>query len=110
MAAQWKLGILTGRGDVPGLNSCIRAFTYRALDDGHEAIGIRRGWRGVASLNPDDPAGPAPAITPQATSSAYPRPEWRLPRGRWAACSWAFGSTLWCRSSPGHEEAWLPWW
>jgi 6-phosphofructokinase 1 len=55
MAAQWKIGILTGGGDVPGLNSCIRAFTYRALEDGHEVIGIRRGWRGVASLNPDDP-------------------------------------------------------
>ncbi len=57
MSAQWKIGILTGGGDVPGLNSCIRAFTLRALDDGHEVIGIRRGWRGVSSLNPDDPEG-----------------------------------------------------
>ncbi|MDM7916564.1 MAG: 6-phosphofructokinase, partial [Candidatus Eisenbacteria bacterium] len=55
MASKWKIGILTGGGDVPGLNSCIRAFTYRALDDGHEVIGIRRGWRGVANLNPDNP-------------------------------------------------------
>jgi 6-phosphofructokinase 1 len=55
MSSKWKIGILTGGGDVPGLNSCIRAFTYRALDDGHEVIGVRRGWRGVSNLNPDAP-------------------------------------------------------
>ena len=55
MASKWKIGVLTGGGDVPGLNSCIRAFTYRAIDDGHDVIGIRRGWRGVSNLNPDDP-------------------------------------------------------
>lgn len=55
MTSKWKIGVLTGGGDVPGLNSCIRAFTYRAIDDGHEVLGIRCGWRGVASLNPDDP-------------------------------------------------------
>src|SRR5512136_2731827 len=55
MPGKWKIGVLTGGGDVPGLNSCIRAFTYRAIDDGHEVVGIRRGWRGVASLHPDDP-------------------------------------------------------
>jgi ATP-dependent phosphofructokinase / diphosphate-dependent phosphofructokinase len=56
MSSKWKIGILTGGGDVPGLNSCIRAFTYRAIDDGHEVVGVRRGWRGVSNLNPDDPA------------------------------------------------------
>ena len=55
MSGKYKIGVLTGGGDVPGLNSCIRAFTYRAIDDGHEVVGIRRGWRGVASLNPDAP-------------------------------------------------------
>jgi len=55
MSGKFKIGVLTGGGDVPGLNSCIRAFTYRAIDDGHEVVGIRRGWRGVASLNPDVP-------------------------------------------------------
>jgi len=55
MSGKWKIGVLTGGGDVPGLNSCIRAFTYRAIDDGHEVIGIRRGWRGVANLNADAP-------------------------------------------------------
>lgn len=51
-----KIGILTGGGDVPGLNPCIKAAVYRAIDEGHEIIGIRRGWAGLLELNPDDPA------------------------------------------------------
>ncbi|MFN8546958.1 MAG: ATP-dependent 6-phosphofructokinase [Candidatus Eisenbacteria bacterium] len=54
MTRKMKIGVLTGGGDVPGLNSCIKAFTYRAIDAGHEVFGIRRGWRGVSHLNPDD--------------------------------------------------------
>ena len=50
-----KIGILTGGGDVPGLNPCIKALVYRAIDEGHEPIGIRRGWRGLLFYNPDDP-------------------------------------------------------
>jgi 6-phosphofructokinase 1 len=50
-----KLGILTGGGDVPGLNSSIRAAVRRASDDGHEVLGIRRGWAGLLHLDPDDP-------------------------------------------------------
>ncbi len=50
-----KIGILTGGGDVPGLNPCIKAAVYRATDEGHEVIGIRRGWGGLLYLNPDDP-------------------------------------------------------
>jgi 6-phosphofructokinase 1 len=50
-----KIGILTGGGDVPGLNPCIKAAVYRAIDEGHEIIGIRRGWGGLLELNPDDP-------------------------------------------------------
>ncbi|MBU1699788.1 MAG: ATP-dependent 6-phosphofructokinase [Candidatus Eisenbacteria bacterium] len=42
-----RIGILTGGGDVPGLNSCIRAVTYRAYEDGHQVVGIRRGWWGL---------------------------------------------------------------
>ena len=56
MTRKMKIGVLTGGGDVPGLNSCIKAFTYRAIDAGHEVFGIRRGWRGVSHLNPADPA------------------------------------------------------
>jgi 6-phosphofructokinase 1 len=45
-----RIGVLTGGGDVPGLNSCMRALTYRALEDGHSVIGIRRGWQGLVDL------------------------------------------------------------
>ncbi|HXF63677.1 MAG TPA: 6-phosphofructokinase [Caldilineaceae bacterium] len=50
-----RIGILTGGGDVPGLNPCIKAVVYRAVDEGHEVIGIRRGWAGLLELNRDDP-------------------------------------------------------
>jgi len=49
-----RIGILTGGGDVPGLNPCIRAFVYRAEDEGHDVLGIRRGWAGLLHINPDD--------------------------------------------------------
>jgi 6-phosphofructokinase 1 len=52
-----RIGILTGGGDVPGLNSCIRAITYGALDDGHEVIGVRRGWRGLLVHVPGQDVG-----------------------------------------------------
>lgn len=51
-----RIGILTGGGDVPGLNPCIKALVYRAIDEGHEPIGIRRGWYGLLFYDPDDPA------------------------------------------------------
>lgn len=44
------IGILTGGGDVPGLNPAIRAVTIRALRDGYQVIGIRRGWAGLVDL------------------------------------------------------------
>jgi 6-phosphofructokinase len=50
-----RIGILTGGGDVPGLNPCIKQVVYRAAEDGHEVIGIRRGWHGLLAYNPDDP-------------------------------------------------------
>jgi 6-phosphofructokinase 1 len=50
-----RIGILTGGGDVPGLNACIKALVNRILDEGHEPIGIRRGWHGLVALDPDDP-------------------------------------------------------
>lgn len=52
-----KIGILTGGGDVPGLNPSIKTVVYRAIDEGHEVIGIRRGWGGLLELNRDDPDG-----------------------------------------------------
>ena len=50
-----KIGILTGGGDVPGLNPCIKAVVYRALEEGHEVVGIRRGWAGLLEYSRDDP-------------------------------------------------------
>jgi 6-phosphofructokinase 1 len=44
------IGILTGGGDVPGLNPAIRAVTIRALREGYQVIGLRRGWLGIASI------------------------------------------------------------
>jgi ATP-dependent phosphofructokinase / diphosphate-dependent phosphofructokinase len=49
-----RIGILTGGGDVPGLNPCIKALVNRAEAEGQEVIGIRRGWGGLLYLNPDD--------------------------------------------------------
>ena len=44
------IGILTGGGDVPGLNPAIRGVTFRALREGYKVIGIRRGWGGVTDI------------------------------------------------------------
>lgn len=44
------IGILTGGGDVPGLNPAIRAVTIRALREGYQVIGIRRGWGGLVDI------------------------------------------------------------
>jgi len=44
------IGILTGGGDVPGLNPAIRAVTIRALREGYQVVGIRRGWGGLLDL------------------------------------------------------------
>ncbi len=44
------IGILTGGGDVPGLNPAIRAVTIRAIREGYQVIGLRRGWAGAISI------------------------------------------------------------
>lgn len=51
-----KIAILTGGGDVPGLNPAIRAVTIRALREGFEVIGIRRGWMGLVDMIRDEKA------------------------------------------------------
>ncbi len=48
------IAILTGGGDVPGLNPAIRALTVRALRDGYRVLGIRRGWAGLVELERDE--------------------------------------------------------
>ena len=51
-----RIGILTGGGDVPGLNACIRSVTLSADDLGWQVTGFRRGWDGVMAIDPSDPA------------------------------------------------------
>jgi 6-phosphofructokinase len=50
-----RAAILTGGGDVPGLNPCIKSAVIRILDAGAEIMGVRRGWDGLLNCNPDDP-------------------------------------------------------
>ena len=59
-----KIGILTGGGDVPGLNAVIKNVVYRATTDGHEVTGIRLGWKGLTDLNFDDPASVSRFVLP----------------------------------------------
>ncbi len=59
-----KIGILTGGGDVPGLNSVIKTVVYRAGEMGREVVGIRRGWEGLTHLNWEDPASVARYVRP----------------------------------------------
>lgn len=59
-----RIGILTGGGDVPGLNPCIKAAVWRAIEEGHEIVGIRRGWAGLLNLNRDDPETVSKLIMP----------------------------------------------
>jgi 6-phosphofructokinase len=54
-----RIGILTGGGDVPGLNSVIKTVVYRGSEIGCEVIGIRRGWEGLTHVNLQDPASRA---------------------------------------------------
>jgi 6-phosphofructokinase 1 len=50
MTTKGAIGILTGGGDVPGLNPAIRAITIRALREGYRVIGLRRGWAGLIDI------------------------------------------------------------
>jgi 6-phosphofructokinase len=52
MGAKNRIGILTGGGDVPGLNPVIKSVVYRSKEIGREVIGIRRGWEGLTHMNP----------------------------------------------------------
>jgi 6-phosphofructokinase 1 len=59
-----RVGILTGGGDVPGLNSVIKSVVYRGAEIGCEVIGIRRGWEGLTHVDLNDPARKARYILP----------------------------------------------
>lgn len=59
-----RIGILTGGGDVPGLNAVIKEVTYRATENCCEVIGIRRGWEGLTHLNVQDAQSKTQYILP----------------------------------------------
>ena len=76
--AQKRIGILTGGGDVPGLNSVIKTVVYRGSEIDCEVIGIRRGWEGLTHVNLEDPASRSalhPAAQPR--EHAHHRPHGR---------------------------------
>ena len=60
-----RIAILTGGGDVPGLNAAIKAFVGRLLDhDGYEILGLRRGWASLLNIIPEPDADNSAWITP----------------------------------------------
>src|ERR1035438_10311823 len=59
-----RIGILTGGGDVPGLNAVIKTVTYRSGEIGYDVTGIRRGWEGLTHVNLDDPDSESRYILP----------------------------------------------
>src|SRR6266850_959625 len=59
MNGRRRIGILTGGGDVPGLNSVIKSVVYRATEVGDEVVGIRRGWEGLTHLRFDPAPDPS---------------------------------------------------
>ena len=97
--AHQRIGILTGGGDVPGLNSVIKSVVYRATELGYEVFGIRRGWEGLTHMQPGARAGPrlrpsrstgptrGPSTGPAARCST-PRARTRARCGRRALPPW----------------------
>jgi ATP-dependent phosphofructokinase / diphosphate-dependent phosphofructokinase len=59
-----RIGILTGGGDVPGLNAVIKSVVYRGDEHHLDVVGIRRGWEGLTHLNLDDPASRRHCVLP----------------------------------------------
>ena len=51
-----RVAVLTGGGDVPGLNMCLKSLIYRVIDYGYDPIGVRKGWEGLINYNPHDPS------------------------------------------------------
>jgi len=89
-----RIGILTGGGDVPGLNPCIKTVVSRAAENGWDVIGIRRGWAGLLNYDPD--------------RSAAENEEWAIPltRDRVRTIDRAGGTFLHTsRTNPGRVRA-----
>src|SRR6266567_9593526 len=62
--ARKRIGILTGGGDVPGLNAVIKSVTYRGSENDIEVVGLRRGWEALTHVNLEDPASRSHYIIP----------------------------------------------
>jgi len=62
--AKKRIGILTGGGDVPGLNAVIKSVTYRGCDNQIEVLGLRRGWEALTHLDVEDPASMSRYVMP----------------------------------------------
>jgi 6-phosphofructokinase len=62
--AKKRIGVLTGGGDVPGLNAIIKTVTYRGSEDDIEVVGLRRGWEALTHLNLDHPASKSHYLIP----------------------------------------------
>jgi 6-phosphofructokinase len=74
MAPKFNIGILTGGGDVPGLNVAIRAVVMRARENNIGVVGLRRGWMSVLRINSDDPESIAKysfSLTPEVVRTIY---------------------------------------
>jgi 6-phosphofructokinase len=69
MANLRRIGILTGGGDVPGLNVAIKAVVDRATEQGIEVLGLRRGWASIVQIDPADPATTAAFTMPLDTAA-----------------------------------------
>ena len=67
--AKKRIGILTGGGDVPGLNMVIKSVVYRGAEHECEVVGIRRGWEGLTHVNLDDPASAERYVMPLTTEN-----------------------------------------
>ena len=62
--ARKRIGILTGGGDVPGLNAVIKSVTYRGSENDIEVVGLRRGWEALTHLNLEDPTSRSHYLIP----------------------------------------------
>ncbi len=62
--AKKRIGILTGGGDVAGLNAVIKSVTYRSSENNIEVFGLRRGWEALTHLNLDDPTSRSRYVIP----------------------------------------------
>jgi ATP-dependent phosphofructokinase / diphosphate-dependent phosphofructokinase len=61
---QKTVGVLTGGGDVPGLNPALKTLVNRAVDNGYQVVGIRRGWGGLLNFDRNDPEAREKYIMP----------------------------------------------